>query len=432
MTSSRKRSAELFSRARTLMPGGVSSPVRAFGAVGGEPVFFRSGQGAMVTDADGNNYVDLIGSWGPLILGHADPKVVAAVQLAATAGTSFGAPVAGEAELAQLIVDAVGSIDMVRLVSSGTEAAMSALRLARAATGRAKIVKFEGCYHGHVDALLVSAGSGPATLGLADSPGVTDGTRADTVVCRYNSTSDLDDAFARFQGEIAAVIIEPIAANMGVVPPVPGFLEHLRKLCDANGSLLIFDEVITGFRVHHGGAQGLLGVTQDLTIMGKIIGGGLPVGAYGGSADLMELIAPQGPVYQAGTLSGNPISVAAGIATLSQLGPADPYPRLEALAIRLQEGLERAAKDAGVPVVIQRVGSMFTLFFQDQEVWNLTDAKASDTKRFAAFFNAMLDQGVYWPPSQFESAFISRAHDETHIDQIVKAAEVSFERISDE
>jgi glutamate-1-semialdehyde 2,1-aminomutase len=421
------RSEQAFRRALELMPGGVSSPVRAFRAVGGTPVFIRSGAGAGITDLDGNNYVDLLGSWGPLILGHAHPRVVDAVAEVASRGTSFGTPTPAETELAETIVDALPSVEMVRLVSSGTEAAMSALRLARAATGRSKIVKFAGCYHGHVDSLLVSAGSGLATLALPDSPGVTRGTSSDTLIGTYNLP--LEELFEASGDDIAAVIVEPVAANMGVVPPAPGFLEGLRRICDAYGALLIFDEVVTGFRVGYNGAQGMFGITPDLTILGKVIGGGLPVGAYGGSTSLMALVAPSGPVYQAGTLSGNPISVAAGLATLAELKQRNPYPLLERLGAALEEGLREAGKTAGVPVALQRVGSMLTLFFQEGEVVDLASAKRSDTARFARFFHAMLAEGVYWPPAQFEAAFLSTAHNEQDVDAILSAAGRALERI---
>ena len=421
-------SEALFARACRVMPGGVSSPVRAFGAVGGTPPFIASGHGSRVTDADGTSYIDLLGSWGPLILGHAHPAVVQAVAAAASRGTSFGAPTEGEVELAELISSALPTVEMVRFVSSGTEATMSALRLARAATGRPKVLKFAGCYHGHVDALLVAAGSGVLTLGLPDSPGVTEGTRADTLVAPYNAIDALDDAFSRFGDALAAVIVEPIAANMGVVPPMPGFLEALRRRCDAAGALLILDEVVTGFRVGWSGAQGALGIRPDLTTLGKVVGGGLPIGAYGGRADLMELVAPSGPVYQAGTLSGNPISVAAGLATLRELARPGAYETLGGLGSELAEGLRAAAKTAGVPLVVQQVGSLLTPFFAEHEVTDLEDARRADARRYAAFFHDMLDRNVYLPPSQLEAALVSLAHTPDDIAQIVAAAEASLKR----
>jgi glutamate-1-semialdehyde 2,1-aminomutase len=418
----------LFDRACQVMPGGVSSPVRAFGAVGGQPVFLASGAGARVTDTDGHSYLDLLASWGPLILGHAHPAVVEAVATAAGRGTSFGAPTQAEVELAELIVSALPSVEMVRFVSSGTEATMSALRLARAATGRAKILKFAGCYHGHVDALLVAAGSGVLTLGLPDSPGVTEGTRADTVVATYNSLDSLDAAFDRYGADLAAVIVEPIAANMGVVPPAPGFLEALRARCDAAGALLIFDEVVTGFRAGWSGAQGALGIRPDLTTLGKVVGGGLPIGAYGGRAELMSLVAPAGPVYQAGTLSGNPISVAAGLATLRELSHTGRYERLESLGSSLAAGLESAIKTTGAEATVQRVGSMLTLFFTGAQVANLDDARRADTARYGRYFHHLLAAGVYAPPAQLEAAFVSLAHTPDDIAQIVAAAGRSLER----
>jgi glutamate-1-semialdehyde 2,1-aminomutase len=420
---------ELFERARRVMPGGVSSPARAFRAVGGEPPFIAWGKDARVTDVEGRSYIDLLGSWGPLILGHADPDVVLAIALAANRGTSFGAPTESELELAELIVSALPSVDVVRFVSSGTEATMSAIRLARAATERDKIMKFAGCYHGHVDSLLVSAGSGPATLGLPDSPGVTEGIRADTIVARYNSATSLDDAFNRFGDEIAAVIVEPIAANMGVVPPLPGFLEALRDWCDSTEALLIFDEVVTGFRVGWSGAQGMFGIDPDLTTLGKVIGGGLPIGAYGGRRDLMEMVAPEGDVYQAGTLSGNPISTAAGLATLRKLVSAEAYETLDRLGNRLAEGLLAAVKEFVVPLTIQRAGSMLTAFFTEEPVQDLESAKRSNTETFKTFFRAMLDGGVYLPPSQFEAMFVSLAHTEADIDEIIDVARKAFERL---
>lgn len=437
-------SEQAFRQARRFMPGGVSSPVRAFGSVGGTPVFMDSGEGCVVRDVDGRRYIDMLGSWGPLILGHADPEVVRAVTVTAAKGTSFGAPTPGETRLARMLVSALPSVEMVRLVSSGTEAAMSALRLARAVTGRSRILKFEGCYHGHVDSLLVSAGSGVATLGLPDSPGVTAGTASDTLVARYNNAASVTQIFRRYAGEIAAIIVEPVAANMGVVPPAPGFLELLQTTCNSAGSLLIFDEVLTGFRVGYSGAQGMFGVAPDLTILGKVIGGGLPIGAYGGRRQLMELIAPSGPVYQAGTLAGNPMSVAAGIATLrgirrfaedatarsGEKGAAPGlYPYLDRLGAELAEGLEKLGKKAGIPLTVQRAGSMLTAFFTDQPVTDLQSARTSDTQRFARFFHAMLEEGVYWPPSQYEAAFLSAAHTGRDLDRVLRAAARAMERI---
>lgn len=426
------KSNELFSKARRLMPGGVSSPVRAFGAVGGSPPFIVSGSGSKITDADGKTYIDLVSSWGALILGHAHPAVVEAVAEAAQSGTSFGAPTEREVELAEIVTRALPSVEMVRFVSSGTEATMSAVRLARAATRKTKVLKFAGCYHGHLDGLLVAAGSGQTTLGLPDSPGVTEGTRADTIVGTFNSRSSAGEAFDRFGEDIAAVIVEPIAANMGVVPPAPGFLEELRKLCDDASALLIFDEVITGFRVGWSGAQGMFGVLPDLSTFGKVIGGGMPVGAYAGSSDLMELIAPSGPVYQAGTLSGNPISVAAGAATLLKLrsSGAEAYEKLDALGRRLEEGLGSAAKQVGIGLTVQRIGSMLTPFFIDQEVTDYSSAKRSDTDRYARFFHRMMDEGVYLPPSQFEAMFLGLAHTEADVEKVVEAAHRSLERIT--
>ena len=412
------------------MPGGVSSPVRAFRAVGGTPPFIAAGRGARVTDADGRSYIDLVASWGPLILGHANPAVVAAVASAASLGTSFGAPTSGEVELAELIVSALPSVEMVRFVSSGTEATMSALRLARAATGRSKVLKLAGCYHGHVDSLLVSAGSGVATLGLPDSPGVTGAMRSDTVVAAYNSTESAAGAFDAFGDDLAAVIVEPVAANMGVVPPAPGFLETLRDLCTAAGTLLIFDEVVTGFRLGLGGWQMLSGVTPDLTCLGKIIGGGLPIGAYGGRRDLMEMVAPSGLVYQAGTLSGNPLSVAAGLATLRELSRPGTYERLECLGAALEAGIERAVKQAGVPGVVQRVGSMLTLFFAEGPVTNFDEAKGCDAARFRTFFHELLGRGVYPPPSRLEASFVSLAHTDGDIAQVVSAVEASLDSLA--
>lgn len=418
----RAESARLFARAQELLPGGVDSPVRAFRAVGGEPVFIERGQGARVWDADGNAYIDWMGSWGPLILGHADPRVVAAVTDAVAAGTSFGAPNRREVELAALVREFMPAVEMVRFVSSGTEAAMSALRLARAATGREKVIKFRGCYHGHADSLLAEAGSGMLTLGIPATPGVTRGAAADTLVAEFNDLASVERLLAANPGQVAAVIVEPVAGNMGVVPPAPGFLEGLRARTAEHGTLLVFDEVITGFRVARGGAQERYGVRPDLTVLGKVIGGGLPVGAYGGRRDLMELVAPAGPVYQAGTLSGNPAAMAAGIATLRALAEPGVYERLETVAAALAEGLAEAARAAGVPLAVNRVGSMLTPFFTAGPVDGYAAAMRADTTRFAAFFRAMLDAGVYLPPSQFEAWFVSTAHGEAEVEATVATA----------
>jgi glutamate-1-semialdehyde 2,1-aminomutase len=430
MSLSHERSREIFDRSRRYLPGGVDSPVRAFQAVGGEPVVIARGEGPHVYDVDGNRYVDYVCSWGALILGHAYPAVVEAVQRAAACGTSFGAPTEAEAEMAQMVVEAVPSIEMVRFVNSGTEATMSALRLARAFTGRDKILKFEGCYHGHADGLLVRAGSGVATLGLPDSPGVPASYAQETIVARYNDVSSVQRLFDEYAGQIAAVIIEPVAGNMGVVAPQPGFLESLREITARAGSLLIFDEVITGFRLAYGGAQSLFGVTPDLTCLGKIIGGGLPVGAYGGRREIMEMVAPLGPVYQAGTLSGNPLAMAAGLATLRALRQPGFYERLESLSSQLVEGVARVAASAGVSVRLNRVGSMRTAFFTDAPVTDYASARRCDTLRYARFFQAMLERGVYLPPSQFEAAFVSAAHGESEIAYTIAAAEAAFAEIA--
>ncbi len=420
------RSAELFAEAQTLLPGGVDSPVRAFRAVGGTPRFIARGKGATIWDVDDNRYIDYLASWGPLIVGHAHPGVVAALQEAVTRGTSYGAPCEAEVELARLVRAAFPSIDLVRFVSSGTEAAMTALRLARAFTGREKILKFDGGYHGHADGLLVAAGSGPLTLGQPDSPGVPTAAASQTLSVPFNDLHAVRAAFQAHLGEIAAVIVEPVAGNMGVVPPEPGFLEHLRQMTREHGALLIFDEVITGFRVARGGAQELYRVTPDLTCLGKIVGGGLPVGAYGGSRSIMEMIAPLGPVYQAGTLSGNPLAMAAGAATLRLLAEPGVYARLEALSARLAEGLAAAAAAAGVPYTANRVGSMLTGFFCPGPVTDYASAKRADTRKYAAFFQAMLERGVYLAPSQFEAGFVSLAHTEADIEATLTAAHEAF------
>ena len=424
-----RRSVELYARARKLIPGGVNSPVRAMRAVGLDaPLFMRRGEGAYVEDEDGNRYVDWVLSWGPLLFGHADPEIVAAVAEAAAGGTTFGAPTAREVELAQEIVDAVPSVEMVRLVSSGTEAAMSAVRLARGATRRDRVLKFAGCYHGHVDALLASAGSGLATLGIPTTPGVPTAATADTVVCPYNDVDAAAAAVERYGEGLAAVIVEPVAGNMGVVPPEPGFLEALRALCDACGALLVFDEVITGFRLARGGAQERYGVRPDLTILGKIAGGGLPLAAFGGRADVMEHLAPSGAVYQAGTLSGNPLAVAAALVALRRLRDPAVYERLETAGARLEAGLREAAAGGDGAASVQRVGAMATLFFHPGPVRNFDEAAASDTERYAAFFRHLLERGVYLAPSQFEAMFLCTAHGDAEIERTVTAAESFFER----
>jgi glutamate-1-semialdehyde 2,1-aminomutase len=414
-------STSLFQRASAVVPGGVNSPVRAWGAVGGgEPFFAARGEGAYLWDGEGNRYVDWVMSWGPLAFGHADPEVVEAVQAAAADGTTFGTPTEREVALAEELVDAVPSVEKVRLVSSGTEAAMSALRLARGVTGRDRIVKFSGCYHGHADALLAAAGSGMATLGIPSSPGVPAAAAADTVVCAYNDVDGVRGAVERHADDLAAIVVEPIAGNMGVVPPEPGFLEALRALADASGALLVFDEVITGFRVARGGAQELYGITPDLTVLGKIAGGGLPLAAFGGRADVMDRLAPAGPVYQAGTLSGNPLATAAALVVLRRLRDPDVYGRLEEVGARLEAGLREAA--AGGETCVQRVGAMATVFFRSGPVRSFEDASASDTERYGAWFRHALARGHYVAPSQFEALFLSTAHGEAEIDALVEAA----------
>ena len=423
------RSAELFAQAQVRIPGGVNSPVRSFKSVGGTPLFIRRGKGPRIWDADGNEFLDYVGSWGPLILGHAPDEVVEAVRSALESGLSFGAPTEGEVELAGMIAEALPSIDMVRLVNSGTEATMSAIRAARAFTGRNKVVKFAGCYHGHNDGLLVEAGSGGATYSIPNSAGVPEGYARETLVADYNDVNSVQRLFDSHPGEIAAVILEPVAANMGVVPPAPGFLEGLRRLTTGHNALLIFDEVITGFRVAYGGAQTLYGVTPDLTCLGKIIGGGLPVGAYGGRRDVMEVVAPLGGMYQAGTLSGNPLAVTAGIATLKALARPGVYEGLESAASRLADGLASAARRAETALTINRVGSIMTTFFNDGPVAGWDSVAASDRERYAAFFHLMLERGVYLAPSPFEAAFISTAHTPEDIDATLEAAEYALARV---
>ena len=416
----RSRSKKLFQEAQKYLPGGVDSPVRAFKAVGGEPLFIKSGCGSKIYDADGNEFIDYVCSWGPLILGHAHPDVVAAVCRAAEGGTSFGAPTKLETRLAKMICEAMPSIEKIRFVSSGTEATMSALRLARAFTKRDKILKFDGCYHGHSDGLLAKAGSGVATLGLPDSPGVPPGYAVNTLVASYNNLCQVEEIFDEHQ-DIAAVIVEPVAANMGVVVPQTMFLEGLRAITEAQGALLIFDEVITGFRVAYGGAQELYGVKPDLTCLGKIIGGGLPVGAYGGRDEIMSMVAPSGSVYQAGTLSGNPLAMSAGIATLEALRRGGVYEELERKLRRLETGIARSAEACGATVATARIGSLLTIFFAPDLPADYESARRADTKRFARFFNALLERGVYWPPSQFEAAFVSLAHSEKDIEATISA-----------
>jgi glutamate-1-semialdehyde 2,1-aminomutase len=417
-----ERSHEVFEQAKKLMPGGVNSPARAFGAVGGEPIVVERGEGAFLWDVDGNRYIDYVGSWGPLILGHAQPKVVEAVVTAARRGTSFGAPTAAENELAQLIVEAMPSIEKVRLVSSGTEATMSAIRLARGFTGRDVIVKFAGNYHGHVDSLLVAAGSSAATLAVPNSPGVTAGTSRDTLVLQYNDVAGLRAAFAAHGQRIAGVIFEPVVGNMGVVVPSEHFLTALREVTRAQGAMLICDEVMTGFRVAYGGAQRRLGIEPDLTTLGKIVGGGLPVGAYGGRADVMDHVLPAGKVFQAGTLSGNPLATAAGCAMLRLLRDDPPYERLERLSARLEAGLREVAKSAGALHQLARVGSMMTMFFAAEPVTDWPSASRCDTQQFGRWFWAMLERGVYLPCSQFEALFVSAAHTDADIDTTIAAA----------
>ena len=429
MSKQRPKSQAYFQRAQQLIPGGVNSPARAFGAVGGTPVVIDHAQGAYLYDIDGNRYIDFIGSWGPHILGHRHPTVMSAIATALEKGTSFGAPCELETQLAELVIDAIPSIERVRMVSSGTEATMSAIRVARGFTGRNVLIKFAGCYHGHVDSLLVKAGSGALTLGTPSSPGVPPGCTADTLVLEYNDIDQLQQTFDSRGSEIAAVILEPVVGNMGVVVPSRDFLDALQRLCKSHHALLIFEEVMTGFRVAYGGAQSLFGIRPDLTTMGKIIGGGLPVGAYGGCEDVMNVVSPAGPVYQAGTLSGNPIAMASGIATLTTLKHDNPYPRLDAITQQLVRGLSERAAKAGIPHTVPQVGSMFTFFFNPEVVTDLSIATKSDTKAFARYFHSMLDQGIYLPCSQFEANFVSMAHSDQDLQSTLNAAEVAFNEL---
>jgi glutamate-1-semialdehyde 2,1-aminomutase len=427
MTRKTEQSRKLQKRAEQMIPGGVNSPVRAFRAVGCDPLYIVRGQGSHIWDADGNEYVDYIGSWGPLILGHAAPTVIEAVIAAARNGTSFGASTPAEADLAELVISAFPHVQKVRFVSSGTEATMSAIRLARGYTKRKYIVKFEGCYHGHSDALLVKAGSGIATLGIPGSAGVPEEFTQFTLALPYNDTGALEQAVEKFKHQIACVIVEPVVGNMGCVPPARGYLESLRTITSRDKALLIFDEVMTGFRLAYGGAQELYAIQPDLTTMGKIIGGGLPVGAYGGPSEIMDLVAPLGPVYQAGTLSGNPLAMAAGYATLSYLREhKDVYSKLDKLASEVVAGVATAAKEAGVTMCYNRVGSMFTWFFAEGPITDWTSAEKSDTKAFGRFFRAMLENGIYLPPSQFEAAFLGAAHTERDVQQTIAAAKQAF------
>ncbi|MDO8462319.1 MAG: glutamate-1-semialdehyde 2,1-aminomutase [Deltaproteobacteria bacterium] len=425
----RKQSEMLFREAAQRMPGGVSSPVRAFKGVGGTPLFIKKGKGPYLWDADGNQYIDYIGSWGPMILGHSHPAILQAVKKALKLGTSFGAPTESEIFLSRLVQEAFPSIEKIRFVNSGTEAVMGAVRVARAFTQRKKIIKFDGCYHGHADYLLVKAGSGAATLGIPDSAGVPEEFVQNTLVARYNDTASVEELFQKNSGEIAAIIVEPIVGNMGTILPRRDFLLKLREIASREKALLIFDEVMTGFRVAFGGVQELYNLKPDLTTLGKIIGGGFPVGAYGGRREIMQLVAPEGPVYQAGTLSGNPIAMAAGIATLNQIKKLKPYESLSQKTQKLTLGLKEAANRHGVTVTIERAGSMFTLFFTGEPVINAEVARRADTQKFGRFFHAMLERGIYLPPSQFEAAFVSVAHTEKNIAQTIAAAEEVFKTL---
>ncbi|MBK9925127.1 MAG: glutamate-1-semialdehyde 2,1-aminomutase [Anaerolineales bacterium] len=425
-----EKSIALFREAQTLLPGGVDSPVRAFRAVGGQPIFIKRGDGPYLYDVDGNCYIDYVLSWGPLITGHAHPNIVKAIQDAAVKGTSYGAPSPLELELAKCVMDFLPNIEMIRFVNSGTEATMSALRLARAYTKRDKIIKFDGCYHGHADLLLVQAGSGVATLGLPDSPGVPANTVMDTLVADFNNLESVEALYKKYPDQIAAIIVEPVAGNMGVIPPQAGFLEGLRSITEREGSLLIFDEVMTGFRVHKGGAQTLYNIKPDLTTLGKVIGGGLPVGAYGGKKEIMQMVAPAGPMYQAGTLAGNPLAMSAGIAALDLIKEDEVWSKLEQAAGRLEAGVLSAAQKAGIPIQQTRVGTMFTTFFSETKPVDWNTVKVADKVRFGKFFQKMLENGVYLAPSQFEAGFISTAHTEEVIDATTAAVESSLKALT--
>ncbi len=424
------KSQQLFKEAVELIPGGVNSPVRAFKAVGDFPVFIEKGEGSKLYDVDGNEFVDYICSWGPLLLGHQPASVTAAVQDALLKGSTFGAPTVLEVEIAKMIVDAVPSVEMVRMVNSGTEATMSAIRLARGYTKRNKLVKFEGCYHGHADHLLIKAGSGALTFGVPSSPGVPESIASETLTATYNNLDSVKNLFEQYPDQIAAVIVEPIAGNMGLVPPTEGFLEGLREVTKEHGALLIFDEVISGFRASYGGAQKVFNVMPDLTCLGKIIGGGLPVGAYGGRKEIMEHVAPVGPVYQAGTLSGNPVAMAAGIAALTELAKPGVYEMIESKAKKLADGLRAAAEKAGVKVAVNHSASLLTVFFTEQPVDNYAAAMSSDTAKFKVFFQSMLNQGIYLPPSQFECWFVSLAHSDEDLAKTLAAAETAFAAVA--
>lgn len=423
-----EKSKQAFAEAVNLMPGGVNSPVRAFKSVNMDPIFMQSGKGAIITDIDGNEYIDYVLSWGPLILGHSDPDVVEGIKRVAETGASFGAPTLAENELAQLVIERVPSIEMIRMVSSGTEATMSALRLARGYTGRNKILKFEGCYHGHADSLLIKAGSGVATLGLPDSPGVPESVAKNTITVPYNDLESIKVAIQEYGDDLAAIIVEPVAGNMGVVPPEPGFLEGLRELTQNNGTLLIFDEVMTGFRVGYNCAQGYYGVTPDITCLGKVIGGGLPVGAYGGKREIMENMAPAGTIYQAGTLSGNPLAMTAGIETLKKLTPAS-YDHFIKLGDQLEAGFRAAAEKFDIPHTVNRAGSMIGFFFTNEKVSNYDKAKTADLGLFADYYRLMAEEGIFLPPSQFEGMFLSTAHTEAHIEKTIEAFHAVFAKL---